>query len=140
MYPLKAGFSKRYAILGLLLIWIIGIASSFPEGYYHNIAYVVDPALGDFKPFCQTEWPTENFGKYYHLYLMIVQYLCPLLAINFTYARIACRIWGTQAPGNPIERDNVRQRNKKKVLSLIFQFKTNHNTCKLLFIPLQIFP
>ena len=115
LYPLKAGFSNKTAILGLALIWIVGIASSFPEGLYFNFQYVYDSAIGELKPFCKDEWPSEQFGKYYHLYLFIVQYLLPLLVINFSYIRIACRIWGTKQPGHATETDNVRQRNKRKV-------------------------
>ena len=119
LYPLKAGFSKKTAILGLALIWIIGIVSSFPEGLYFTFQYVYDPALGGLKPFCNDVWPSKNFGKYYHLYLFIVQYFLPLLVINFSYIRIACRIWGTKQPGHATETDNVRQRNKRKVSEYI---------------------
>ena len=115
LYPLKAGFSKKTAILGLALIWIIGIVSSFPEGLYFTFQYVPDSALGGVKPFCNDVWPSENFGRYYHLYLFLVQYLLPLLVINFSYIRIACRIWGTKQPGHSTETDNIRQRNKRKV-------------------------
>lgn len=115
LYPFKAGFSKKMAFLGIALIWIIGIASSFPEALYFSFEYVYDVTNGGLKPYCNILWPTKNFGKYYHLYLFIVQYLLPLLVINFSYIRIACRIWGTKQPGDATETDNVRQRNKRKV-------------------------
>ena len=115
LYPLKAGFSNKTAILGLAFIWIIGIASSFPEGLFYTFQYVYDKDTGGLKPVCKDEWPSENFGKYYHLYLFVVQYLLPLMVINFSYIRIACRIWGTKQPGHATETDNVRQRNKRKV-------------------------
>ena len=116
LYPFKPGFSKKTAFLGIALIWIIGIASSTPEALYFSFEYVYDDATGGLTlPYCNIHWPTENFGKYYHLYLFIVQYLWPLFVINFTYTRIACRIWGTKQPGHATETDNVRQRNKRKV-------------------------
>ena len=118
LYPLKAGFSKKTASLGLALIWIIGIASSLPEALYYKFQYTYDQAINDLKPFCHDGWPTENFGKYYHLYIFIVQYLLPLFVINFSYIRIAVRIWGTKQPGHATETDNVRQRNKRKVRKL----------------------
>ena len=115
MYPLKAGFSKRYAVLWLVLIWGIGIGSSFPEGFYYHVGQVKNGLFG-WKPFCMPRWPTENFGKFYHIYLVQVQYLLPLIIISFSYVRIVLRIWGTKTlAGNTQERDNVRQRNKRKV-------------------------
>ena len=121
LYPLKAGFSKKTAVLGLAFIWIIGIVSSFPEALYFQYQYVYDPVINDVKPFCRDDWPTKNFGKFYHLYIFIVQYLLPLCVINFSYIRIAIRIWGTKQPGHATETDNVRQRNKRKVRAYLDQ-------------------
>ena len=115
LYPFKPGFSKKTAFLGITLIWIIGIASSTPEALYFSFEYVYDVTTGGLKPHCSILWPTKNFGKYYHLYLFVVQYLLPLFVINFSYIRIACRIWGTKQPGHTTVTDNVRQRNKRKV-------------------------
>ncbi|XP_060557765.1 substance-P receptor-like, partial [Ruditapes philippinarum] len=116
MYPLKAGFSKSSAIMCLLIIWGLGLGSCFPEGYYYYVHYMINAEL-KFVLTCDASWPTENFGKYYHLYLLLVQYLFPLLVINVSYTRISCKIWGTKQPGNTVDRgnrDNARQRNKKK--------------------------
>ena len=119
LFPFKAGFSKTTAILGIALIWIVGIASSIPEGLSFNFEYVSDQINGGTKPYCNIVWPLENAGKYYHLYLFIVQYMLPLMVINFSYIKIACRIWGTKQPGHATgqasETDNIRQRNKRKV-------------------------
>jgi leucokinin receptor len=124
MYPLKAGFSKSHAIICLLCIWFLGIGSSFPEGHYHSVQHIYDHDLHAFKPSCEASWPYEEFGKYYHLYLILVQYMFPLLVINYSYTKISCKVWGTKPPGNNMERndrDTVRQRNKRKVkLSYIY--------------------
>lgn len=114
IYPLKAGFSKCYAIVSLLFIWLLGFGSSFPEGYFYSVN--IEYKDGNPVPFCSPSWPSENFSKYYYSYLMLVQYLLPLCVILFAYMRIACRIWGTEAPGNSIDnRDSARQKTKKKV-------------------------
>lgn len=115
IYPLKAGLSKSIAFICLAFIWGLSIGTSFPEGYFHSVSPVFDKQTTDFKPFCIPKWPTKHFGQYYHLYLISVQYFLPLLVINFSYTRIAFRIWGTKVPGNTIDRDNVRQRTRQKV-------------------------
>lgn len=116
IYPLKAGFSKSMAFICLAFIWILSIGSSFPEGYFHSVEPRYDTKTMETKPFCLPDWPSKHFGKYYHLYLVSVQYFFPLLVINFSYIRIACRIWGTKVPGNTIDRENVRQRTRQKVI------------------------
>lgn len=123
IYPLKAGFSKSYAILSLVFIWLVGFGSSFPEGYFFSVKMTTDKEHPEGVLFCSPAWPSENFSKYYYCYLTTVQYLLPLCIILFAYMRIACRIWGTDAPGNSIDnRDNARQRTKKKVSIGIIKF------------------
>lgn len=134
MYPLKAGFSKSRAFFCLLVIWGLSIGSSFPEGYFHHVRSLYDKDIQREKHFCQPTWPSKNFGNFYHLYLFSVQYLLPLLLINFSYTRVVCRIWGWKAPGNTIDRENVRQRTKKRVSNKLLKcFNSNHacNNCKV---------
>jgi len=117
MYPLKAGFSKSNALIGLVLIWTVAIASSFPEGYFYRveeIKEVFDKGIRT-KRFCSAHWPSIDFGKGYYWYLLCVQYIVPLLVINFAYTRISCRVWGAEAPGERIDRENVRHRTRRKV-------------------------
>ncbi|XP_060575607.1 neuromedin-K receptor-like, partial [Ruditapes philippinarum] len=138
MYPLKAGFSKSSAIVCLLIIWGLGLGSCFPEGYYYYVHYMINAEL-KFVLTCDASWPTENFGKYYHLYLLLVQYLFPLLVINISYTRISCKIWGTKQPGNTVDRgnrDNARQRNKKKVVKMLIIVVLLFVIC---WMPLQLY-
>ncbi|KAL4239599.1 7 transmembrane receptor (rhodopsin) [Mactra antiquata] len=119
MHPLKAGFSKTMAFVCLLVIWGLGIASSVPELYFHQVKPKFDEHLLQAVPFCRQRWPSENFGKYYQMYLFSVQYILPLVIISFSYTRVVCRIWGWKAPGNTIDRENVRQRTKKRVIKML---------------------
>ncbi|WAQ97428.1 NK2R-like protein, partial [Mya arenaria] len=136
MYPLKAGFSKPNAVLSLILIWLFGIASSFPEGYFNSVEQRYDPESRKFKPFCLPTWPSESFGKYYYWYLLCVQYLFPLVIINVAYTRISCRIWGTKAPGVTLDRENVRQRTRRKVVKMLIIVVLLFVLC---WMPLQLY-
>ncbi|XP_045211373.2 prolactin-releasing peptide receptor-like [Mercenaria mercenaria] len=139
MYPLKAGFSKGSAVLCLLIIWGLGLGSCFPEGYYYSVHLVLNANVLKFQPYCEAIWPTENFGKYYHFYLLLVQYLFPLLVINLSYIRISCKIWGTKPPGNTVDRgdrDTIRQRNKKKVVKMLIIVVLLFVIC---WMPLQLY-
>ncbi|KAK3612482.1 hypothetical protein CHS0354_024450 [Potamilus streckersoni] len=117
MFPLKAGFSKKIAAIVLGIIWILGLSSSIPEFLYFSVHMRFDFVTKRHdKPFCEPDWPLSSFGKYYHLVLFIIQYILPLIVINYSYFRIACRIWGNKTPGLVVDRnDRIRQRNKRKI-------------------------
>ena len=138
IYPLKAGFKERVAAVVLAFIWIFSCASSVPDALYLYVTMEQENRYGDMKPFCSAHWPSQEFGKYYHLYLLLVQYLVPLVIINFSYFRIVHRIWGNKPPGYGLDRrDNIRARNKKKVrqckcfiwLSIYLTFLFYSRTC-----------
>ncbi|XP_052268441.1 prolactin-releasing peptide receptor-like [Dreissena polymorpha] len=133
IYPLKAGFSKCNAVLCLLFVWVTAIASSIPEAYFHR---VVMKSNNELIPFCKTVWPSDKFGRYYYLYLLCVQYAVPILMINYAYTRISFKIWGTEAPGDTLDRDNVRQRTRKKVVKMLIIVVILFVVC---WMPLQIY-
>lgn len=116
IYPLKAGFKKSVAVGILAFIWVFGTASSIPRALYMKVTQVPDNVTGKTKPFCSPFFPHKDFGQYYFVYLLGIQYIIPLIIINFSYIRIAYRIWGSKAPGQYINRrDDIRSRNRKKV-------------------------
>ncbi|KAK3090616.1 hypothetical protein FSP39_013157 [Pinctada imbricata] len=119
IYPLKAGFKEGVAAVVLAFVWLISIASSIPDALYLYVTMIPEKS-GGMKAFCSPHWPSPEFGKYYHLYLLLVQYLVPLIIINFSYFRIVHRIWGNKAPGHGMDRrDNIRARNRKKVVKML---------------------
>lgn len=119
IYPLKAGFTTKQVILCLVFIWTSGILASFPEGYFYSVSEVFDQTTNKNVSFCSPKWPTKNFGTYYHWFLLVIQYLIPLLTITAAYTKISLVIWGTKVPGNTPDRgrDMVRQRIRRKVFS-----------------------
>jgi len=118
IYPLKAGVSKSNALIVLIVIWIVGIASSIPEAHFFRVEEVPDPVF-DFrrtKPFCFAHWPSDNFGRGYLTYLLCVQYVLPIVVIIFAYSRISLHMWkSTPATANAFDRENVRSRTRRKV-------------------------
>ena len=116
IYPLKAGFKKSVAAVILIFIWVFATFSSIPRALYMKVTQITENSTGKTKPFCHPVFPHPEFGRYYFLYLLCIQYIVPLIIINFSYIRIAYRIWGSKAPGHYISRrDDPRSRNRKKV-------------------------
>ncbi|XP_052103425.1 neuromedin-K receptor-like [Mytilus californianus] len=137
LYPLKAGFKKSVAAVILVFIWVFGTVSSIPQALYMKVTQVPENATGKTKPFCRPFFPHKDFGRYYFVYLLCIQYILPLIIINFSYIRIAYRIWGTKAPGDYINRrDDIRARNRKKVVKILIIVVCLFVIC---WLPLQIY-
>ncbi|XP_061166037.1 tachykinin-like peptides receptor 99D [Saccostrea echinata] len=121
MYPLKAGIQMKVAVLLLVNIWLFGIISSLPNLIFFKVIFVPDePFLDQMKPFCSHAYPSEMFRSLHIYFLFIIQYALPLVVINITYFRIVYRIWGTKAPGQSLDRQEVtRTRNRKKVVKML---------------------
>ncbi|XP_067660979.1 tachykinin-like peptides receptor 99D [Haliotis asinina] len=111
LHPFKAGCSKRSAAIIITAIWWFAILSGLPCALF----YKVD------KDTCQFDFPRQlkNFPFYYNLYIILVQYMMPLLVISVCYFRIGCYIWGARAPGNTNPTEDVRSRNKRKVVKML---------------------
>ncbi|WAQ97324.1 TLR2-like protein, partial [Mya arenaria] len=137
IYPLKAGFTRCQAILSLVLIWGLGIASIVPQAYYYSVKPVYDPVVRDFMPYCSPSW-SKDFGKIYYWVLVLAQYVLPLIAITLAYSRIAVTIWGTKAPGYNLdrERDMARQRTRRKVVKMLIVVVLLFVIC---WLPLQVY-
>ncbi|CAC5360907.1 LKR [Mytilus coruscus] len=115
MYPLRAGFRKQVAIIVLLVIWVLSTSSSIPDLLYYKVNIIFDIEIWAKKPFCEVQWPSDAFPKFYFSYFLLLQYMVPLTIISFSYIRVAYRIWGSKAPGYEIQRrDHIRSVHKKK--------------------------
>jgi len=75
------------------------------------------------KPFCAPVSLTEPLRNFYIYFLVVIQYILPLVIISVAYARMAAKLWGTSTPGNKEEsRDENTLRNKKKVSGIVMIF------------------
>ncbi|ESO82158.1 hypothetical protein LOTGIDRAFT_92844, partial [Lottia gigantea] len=73
---------------------------------------------------------------FYSLVLVFIQYILPLVVISFCYFRIACHIWGARAPGCNMNTEDVRTRNKKKVVKMMIIVVCSFVLC---WLPLQVY-
>lgn len=120
VHPLTARWSTRLALTFMFTVWTMAAVSSAPTATAYSVVMVPDEVLmGRSKKFCMPDWPSwgeKDVGKFYRLYLAIVQYFLPLVVIIFCYCCIICRIWLTRAPGVvELQRNSTRDKNKRKV-------------------------
>ena len=117
MHPLKPRCSWGVARVVMVLVWLFSIGSAIPLILVFRVAIVETPTT--YKPFCQADFVSlfgMDTGKFYWLYLNVVQYFFPLCIICYAYFRIMYRIWGNRAPGSAMDsRDQMLNKNKRKV-------------------------
>lgn len=65
---------------------------------------------------CHEVWETEEHRTLYSTFLLVLQYVIPLLVLVFTYSSIAVVVWGKRPPGEAENcRDQRMARSKRKV-------------------------
>ncbi|XP_076088152.1 neuromedin-K receptor-like [Mytilus galloprovincialis] len=136
MYPLRAGFRKKIAIIVLFMIWTIGTVSSVPDLLFYNVETMFDLKYWTKKPICRVEWPSKEFSRFYFTYLLLLQYVVPLSIISVVYIRVAHRIWGSNVPGNETDHNDIRAVNKKKVVKMLIIVVSLFGFC---WLPLQTY-
>ncbi|KAK6195358.1 hypothetical protein SNE40_000807 [Patella caerulea] len=111
LHPFKAGCSKKSAAIIITVIWWVAITTALPYVLFYRVKYMGNTLQ------CQPTWPDfwDLFPSFYNLFLVFIQYILPLIVISFCYFRIASHIWGARAPGNNMNTEDIRSRNKKKV-------------------------
>ncbi|GFN88450.1 lymnokinin receptor [Plakobranchus ocellatus] len=119
LHPFKAGCSKRLAAFIITVIWGVAIGYSIPVPMYYWVENMTDGT--ESKDQCLIHppegWP--YFFVFYNISLVSIQYIMPLLVITFCYCRIAWHIWGSRRPGAHVTTEDVRGRNKRKVVKMM---------------------
>nr|UXG49835.1 leucokinin receptor [Aplysia californica] len=118
IHPFKAGCSKRSAAIIISVIWTVAVGSGVPISLVY---WVENNNETNFKDMCKEHElaDIENFNLVYNTIMVSLQYLLPLTVITFCYCRIAWRIWGSRRPGAHVTSEDVRGRNKRKVVKMM---------------------
>ncbi|XP_041368407.1 tachykinin-like peptides receptor 86C [Gigantopelta aegis] len=113
LHPFKAGCSKRSAVVIISAIWLFSVVSGMPCVLYFRVVQR-DHKTAQCDFLAPPSWP--DLLQHWNLFSVVVQYIMPLTVISFCYFRIGCHIWGARAPGNTTNTEDVRSRNKRKLL------------------------
>lgn len=81
----------RYALIGVLVIWVLSLAMAAPIMHYQNIFHT-----GENYTFCWEVWPDQNQKKVYVVCTFVFGYILPLLLITFCYAKVSKSIYSAQ--------------------------------------------
>eukprot|EP00914_Ancora_sagittata_P000290 GHVO01000807.1.p1 GENE.GHVO01000807.1~~GHVO01000807.1.p1 ORF type:complete len:387 (+),score=24.43 GHVO01000807.1:235-1395(+) len=121
IHPLKPRMGAG-TILGLIvIIWITSIAVALPTlivAETFTITYLVS---GD-RTICLLNWPDgpgNSSDLAYNIFLMLVTYFIPLLILGVTYLKVGISLWGSQAIGERIARQEETVRSKRRVVKMM---------------------
>ncbi|XP_037353425.1 substance-K receptor [Talpa occidentalis] len=106
--PRLSGIGTKAVIAG---IWLVALALAFPQCFYSAIT--VDRGATK----CLVDWPEDSGGKkllLYHLVLIVLIYLLPLVVMFVAYSVIGFTLWRRGVPGHQAHGANLRHLQAKK--------------------------
>lgn len=92
-------------------IWLVALALAFPQCFYSTIT--VDQGATK----CVVAWPEDSRGKsllQYHLVVIALIYLLPLLVMFIAYGIIGLTLWRRAVPRHQVHGANLRHLQAKK--------------------------
>ncbi|GFO14616.1 orphan G-protein coupled receptor 40 [Plakobranchus ocellatus] len=119
--PLSRRLSRRFALVILILIWLVALCLSLPYGLYMRVVKQKFLITREYAR-CSFVGPANwaNFRQFLTVMTFILQYLVPLTLIAVAYGRIVQSLWArTQVGAVTANQQLSRSRAKKKSIKLL---------------------
>uniref|UniRef100_A0A8D0GA35 Substance-K receptor n=1 Tax=Sphenodon punctatus TaxID=8508 RepID=A0A8D0GA35_SPHPU len=108
IYPFKPKLSATNTKVIVGIIWLVAFGLAFPQCFYAEII-VSDDGMTK----CTVDWPGDIGGKHqltYHIAVIVLIYLMPLMVMFVTYSIIGITLWGNTFPGDEANRAYYQHR------------------------------
>uniref|UniRef100_A0A0M3HXS3 G_PROTEIN_RECEP_F1_2 domain-containing protein n=1 Tax=Ascaris lumbricoides TaxID=6252 RepID=A0A0M3HXS3_ASCLU len=89
--PKNGQMSSLICRVLLIVIWMIAIAISLPQGLFHEVFRYEENANTTIYQ-CRPIYADDDWWKAYNIYLTIIHYFVPLVVIDSAYSMIAFRL------------------------------------------------
>ncbi|XP_044896004.1 substance-K receptor isoform X3 [Felis catus] len=113
VHPFQPRLSARGTRAVIAGIWLLALALAFPQCFYSTIT----TDQGATK--CAVVWPEDNGGKMlllYHLVVIALIYVLPLVVMLFAYSVIGLTLWRREVPRHQTHGASLRHLQAKKKL------------------------
>ncbi|KAK3094579.1 hypothetical protein FSP39_003619 [Pinctada imbricata] len=103
----------------ILIIWVLAIVFCLPMVIFNSVMDVGDGLL----KVCAEAWPSSTVKALYTIFVMVIQYMLPLIIISSIHAKI-CHVLRSRIQRDPITRHEMQRalrdikRHKKNMLLL----------------------
>nr|XP_056706492.1 substance-K receptor [Euleptes europaea] len=94
IHPFKRKLSARNTKVIIGAIWLVAFGLAFPPFFYSKI--IIDNGTTK----CIVGWPDDVGKMTYHITVIVLAYLIPLLVMFVTYSIIGTTLWNNSVPGD----------------------------------------
>ncbi|XP_059096969.1 RYamide receptor-like isoform X2 [Tigriopus californicus] len=136
IFPLRGSYSKLRAKALITGIWAISIAQAIPNLIVYHVRQFQN-SNGEKGCILDKSLISNDAWRDYTLYMVMLQYVIPVVVISMTYGHMALVLWGIQTPGEAHDqRDLAILANKKKVTKMLLIVVITFAIC---WFPFQLF-
>ncbi|XP_060042311.1 neuromedin-K receptor [Erinaceus europaeus] len=124
--PLKPRLSTTTTKIVIGSIWVLAFLLALPQCLYSRIKVMPSRTL------CYVQWPggpKQHFT--YHIVVIILVYLFPLLVMGITYTIVGITLWGGEIPGDTCNKYHEQLKAKRKVVKMMIVVVVTFAVCWL---------
>ncbi|XP_067117399.1 neuromedin-K receptor [Osmerus mordax] len=124
--PLKPRLSATVTVAVMVCIWALAGALASPLCVYSTT--VTQPH----RTVCYTAWPRgAEHALLYHVLVLVLVYVLPLLVMGVTYSLVGRRLWGGAIPGDSAGLHSDQLHAKRKVVKMMIIVVLTFSVCWL---------
>ncbi|XP_067083977.1 tachykinin receptor 1a [Osmerus mordax] len=130
IHPLQPRMSSTETRVVVVVIWVLALLLAFPQYYYST----TDELPG--RVVCYIDWPEYtvfDFKKMYHVCVVILIYVLPLLVMGCAYLVVGLTLWASEIPGDSSDRYREQLMAKRKVVKMMIVVVCTFAVCWLPF-------
>ncbi|XP_078600621.1 prokineticin receptor 2-like [Branchiostoma floridae x Branchiostoma japonicum] len=98
MLPHVPRMSVRSTWFAVFAVWLVSMLLAIPAAMYSKAASYIWKG----GTFCVQAWPIKHQSRYktYYIFVLVCEFILPVLIMSYCYIRIACKIWNRSVPGH----------------------------------------
>ena len=136
--PLSRRMSRRFALVILILVWLVALCLSLPYGLYMRVLkmrFLITKEVTRCRFMGPAYW--THFQEFLTVTTFLLQYLIPFMLIAVAYGRIVQSLWArTQVGAVTANQQLSRTRAKKKSIKLLIAVVVVFALC---WLPLNMY-
>ncbi|XP_029544514.1 neuromedin-K receptor-like [Oncorhynchus nerka] len=114
IHPLKPRLSATATKVVIMCIWALAVVLAFPLCFYSTIRILPRRTI------CYVAWPRKEDDPFmFHIIVMVLVYLLPLMVMGITYTIVGVTLWGGEIPGDSSDNYHGQLRAKRKVVKMM---------------------
>uniref|UniRef100_A0A8C4RA16 G-protein coupled receptors family 1 profile domain-containing protein n=1 Tax=Eptatretus burgeri TaxID=7764 RepID=A0A8C4RA16_EPTBU len=133
IHPLRPRLSASTTKMVIVAIWLFAVILAMPPCLHATVNHYSD------RDICFINWPNYdhwNTKFIYHVVLLVVVYLFPLISMAVIYSIVGYSLWGSSVPGDSSHKYHEQLHAKRKVVKMLVVVVCTFAVC---WLPYHIF-